>query len=362
MERIFLTLLLSSMFIASAYGQRTTFSMGTDGSGRFLVEEPGDAPPKQFRLSPKALDFTLQIALDEVFEGQIRGTSINYLENDDSKMAVTQTLIGMTSKQVTQMAQKRFELYENTKDETFDALEQLVHFDDLSPEEILALKEQFRNLSREDLENARKIYEEVLAPEQLQQLAELELVENLNNDFPTLNPRAYASLGLSDKQQEELANLLRESKAEIKEAMLALIREMPKLVKEVFASYIASNEDASAEEIEALLQTLPPEEMKKIEDKIQALGEKNLQKQKTTGERFAKKINELLTPQQREKYVNLKKELSAKLERIRKEQTAKQKDKKPEDYEWLKSWKPGDPVPEGAVPPLPPSRFPRALL
>ena len=73
--------------------------------------------------------------------------------------------------------------------------------------------------------------------------------------------------------------------------------------------------------------------MQKTSDKIRTSGEKNFQKQKAIEERLEKKTNELLTAAQREHYAALKKELSETLERVRKEQFAKQEEKKLEDYE-----------------------------
>jgi glutamyl-tRNA reductase len=100
---------------------------------------------------------------------------------------------------------------------------------------------------------------------------------------------------------------------------------------------------------------------------MEKLAKKSQQKQEASIEQIGSRISALLTPQQQEKLAGLKKELSEKAERVRKEQLAKlenkkpEDEKKPEDYEFLKSWKPGDPIPERAVPPPPPRRggFPR---
>jgi hypothetical protein len=335
--------------------------MNLDGSGRIMVIEPGDTPPKQWRLSPQALDFTFQTFFDELLESEIRGMS----KYHNLEAAMTQTLLGMTSEQVTRIAQKQFELHENTKDEAYDILEQLARFDDFAHEEMLVLTQNVREVLREQFENGRKIQEEILTPEQLQRLAALELIMNSENDIPTLNPQSYASLGLSDQQQEELVTIFRESKAELKEITLSMIYGMQELAKEILSPYRTPNEDDSEsfnKKLAMLFETLPQEEIRTIEQKVEAFfAEKSPRKQNAIIERIETKINALLTLQQREQYAKLKKELSEQLELARKEQIAKQKEKKPEDYEWLNSWKPGDPIPEGAVPPLPPSRFPRGL-
>ena len=352
MYRIFLILMGCGMLFDSIYGQNTSLSMLHDGSGYILVKEPGDAPPKQFRISSQALDFFFTTALDEILDSKIRCVvSQCSLTSDDSEMALYQAMLGMSSEQVTQLAQKRFESYENTKENNYDILEQLVHFDDFSPEEVLLLEQNFRQLIRADFENEEKHLKEVLTSEQLQRIAELELVGD--REFPTLNPRAYASLGLSEKQQEELTALLWESKTEILEVQLGMIRGMQKIANEVLADYLTPED--TPEDFDKKIKALPKEEIQKIEDTLKIYAEKILQKQKSTYERIVTKINELLTPQQREKYENLKKEL----EHRQKELIAQQKEKGPVDNSWMDSWNPGDPVPEGAVAPQPPSRFPR---
>ena len=64
----------------------------------------------------------------------------------------------------------------------------------------------------------------------------------------------------------------------------------------------------------------------------------------------------LLTPEQTAKYERILTEWPKKLEQLKTDWLAKQKEKGPEDDAWKKSWKPGDPLPEGAVPPYRPRR------
>ena len=369
MERILLPLLLSSMLAATAYGQSTSLSMNLDGSGRIMVEESGDAPPKNFRLSPQALEFTFQTLFDELLENEIRGISRNTFKQNPVEAAVTQTMLGMTSEQAFLLAKKQYELFENTKDKSYDFLDQLTRFDDLSPEEKLDFGENFSKSLREQFENEDKMLAEVLTPVQLQQLAELEFVSNGGpiQDFPVLNPKAYASVGLSEEQQKELANILRESKTELKEITLSLIYGVKEMAKEVLASYVTSDEEDISMVMAKLYETLSEEEMEKLQEKFESFAIKTFQKQVESMERIGTKIGTVFTPQQREKLAQLKEELSEKSERIRNEQLAKlegkkpEEEKKPEDYEFLKSWRPGDPIPEGTIPPPPPKRFPRGL-
>ena len=74
--------------------------------------------------------------------------------------------------------------------------------------------------------------------------------------------------------------------------------------------------------------------------------------------RLKAKIHALLTKEQTAKLEKLLADWPAKLEQIRADWKAAQAKKKPEDDSWREAWKPGDPVPEGAVPPRPRKAFP----
>ena len=361
MYRIFLTFIVSGMLVAVAYGQQTSINVSVNSEGaiinRIVVSEPGDAPPKEFFLSHQALDFTASTVVDELLESQILGMPRYPFDGNDVEVAATQILLGMTAEQVALLAQRRFEQHENTKDESFDIFGQLTRFDKLLPEEILFLEQRLRFEIQEQDEGTRRIKDEVLTPEQIQLLAELDLVKQAR--FPTLNPQAYASLGLSDKQQEELANLFRESKAEVIEATLAPVRNMRELFQELFNTYGTPGEEFG--EVMKKMTELPEEERTKMNDRIGGMMRESLERNKAVAEQIETRIGELLTPQQRERFANLKK----KLERRWGDQIAKQRERESKGNIWVPgpdSWKPGDPVPEGAVPPRPPGRFPRGLF
>ena len=170
----------------------------------------------------------------------------------------------------------------------------------------------------------------------------------------------YASLELSEKQQEELANLFRESKAEIIEATLAPARNLREVFQEMFNTYGTPGEEFGA--FMNRIAELPEEERTRMNDRvIGGMMRESLERSKAVTEQIETRISELLTPQQRERFANLKKNL----ERRWGDQIAKQRERESKGNIWVPgpdSWKPGDPIPEGAVPPRPPGRFPRGLL
>ncbi len=62
-------------------------------------------------------------------------------------------------------------------------------------------------------------------------------------------------------------------------------------------------------------------------------------------------MNALLTTEQKAKLDKIREDWPKKLEQLRADWKWKQEKKKPEDDSWRDAWKPGDPVPEGAVAP-----------
>jgi len=159
----------------------------------------------------------------------------------------------------------------------------------------------------------------ILLPEQIQKLWEVEWAmrpavdfdpdSNVNNSNP-INFVMYKALALDTEQQKRLDAL----KTEYVQARL-----------ELFKSSLT--------------------------------GKRKFAKEKELAETMRSKLSDMLTETQRTKMeqfrANKPKFLTAQ---------APTSPKKAEDYEWTKSWKPGDPIPEGMLPPPPPvSRFPRLL-
>ncbi len=96
------------------------------------------------------------------------------------------------------------------------------------------------------------------------------------------------------------------------------------------------------------------EERQKIYAEVAAGFDKFKEKSKAFKEQIETRIRGVLTKEQIAKHEKILAEWPAKLETLK----AQQKNAKKPDDSWKKSWKPGDPVPKGAVPPQQRKPFP----
>lgn len=350
MQRIAIVLMFLNLFVFPLQAQQTSLSMLPDGSGRIHVDEP-DGTTKNFRLSPKALDFTLDTSIDLLFDAEFRGAmTYNKFHGSDEDVYTYQQAVGMTPEQIALMAKRQFEAHETTKDAAYAEMDRLTRFDELSPDDVLALETGFRDAVQVELEAKDAILNEVLTPEQLRLLDEIDLAEG------NMNLKAFEVLGLSDEQKRQLDVIRQELMPEMKKDFLAQITAVRDFAKELLEKH-GDGFGNDKEEVEKLLakvfEKLSPEERRDLERKLQTFYEEQEKKNVTRIELAMKKMLALLTPEQKKKFDAIKDRLSKKLDRIRADWQEKQKAKKPEDDSWRDAWKPGDPVPEGAVPPRP---------
>ena len=233
MQRIALVLFFLNFFVFSIRVQQTSISMFPDGSGRIHVDEP-DGMTKDFRLSPKALDFTLATSIDLFIDADSRGAmTYNKFHGNDESVYLYQTAVGMSSEQIALMAKRQFEAHETTKDAYDDDMDRLARFDELSSDEVLALETGFRDGVQVEFEAKAAILNEVLTPEQLRLLDEIALVED------PLNFKAYEVLGLSEEQKRELEAIRQELMPEMKKDLMNQITAVRDFAKELLEKYIA---------------------------------------------------------------------------------------------------------------------------
>ncbi|MGL6197093.1 MAG: hypothetical protein ACRC2T_19960 [Thermoguttaceae bacterium] len=185
-------------------------------------------------------------------------------------------------------------------------------------------------------------FEEVLTPEQLQQMKEYELVapsvlETVYGSdeaamFPTLpNFGAYSALDLSEEQLHQLDAIQAEAEADFK----TQFDELKNILKETGGSLIDPNNE-----------------------KLRDLKAKNAEK----FQNLRLKVHGILTPEQLARLEELESKITTKQKKAA-QSTASETNGDTEPKEWrpdANSWKPGDPLPEDMkVDIKPPTRFPR---
>ncbi len=258
---------------------------------------------------------------------------------------VYQEALGLSADQVTWLAAKEVEWMERSEPLWLQWWPELRRYEMLSPEELANLEERIRQDTRLIFTEGQTVIDEVLTPEQKQRAQELELVlestlpwpsPNLFFDgeeamAPFANLNAYEALGLSDEQNEALTKLQRKSGKELSELM-----------------------EEAAKSMTELWQRSDDETDEKYEKERKALGEKA----KTLKAQIRAKVLALLTKEQVAKLDQLLVDLPKKLKQLEADWKTEQAKKKPEDDAWREAWKPGDPVPEGAVPPRVRKPFP----
>jgi hypothetical protein len=272
------------------------------------------------------MEFFLPLGVSELTAASIQGKmSYAWFYENDEDVAAYQAALGMSADQVTQLAKKQAEM---GKGISTALVERLVRIDELSPEDVSLLDNDFRASIWKDIEIGQASLEATLTPEQLQQMQELDLaLANIDAEatvFPTVNLNAYNVLGLSDGQKKELEKLKNKTEAETIDFMKGYFKETLK----VFQGQALTPEDAEAQ----------------------------IKKGAAMTARIKASVLALLTREQTAKYEQILAEWPKKIEQLKADWLTKQKEKKPEDDEWKKSWKPGDPIPEGAVPPYRPRR------
>ncbi len=257
------------------------------------------------------------------------------------------SLVGISESQQKHLDEKLNRLNDDSFNEAQEKFERVNRWRELSPEELVQADEEVGPFFRTQFEKSDSIFKETLTPPQLQAAREYELtlpsvvsqlVGQISNDpenVPdiTLNFDAYQALDLSDEQKEKLAELQKESDKE----MQPILDDVKKLME------ILLEDQANDKE----------PDMEKLTLKVLAIRDKAASNAKKTKE----KLEQNLTPEQRERLAKIREEMPQKLAKI-KEELAKKKAEPQRDDSWKDAWKPGDPLPEGVEPQQPKRRFP----
>ncbi len=327
MKRIFIILLLCLSALAVSAEPETTVQGKSDGTATVTITTNGPEP-KKYQISQNALQYFMLLAVEENIAAETQGMpAAMRFQKSEEEVAVYQAALGMTAEQVTELAKKRAEHDESMNAAGMDMVDTLVRFDDLSPEELSEFDKKFRTLLQQNSAEEQARLVETLTPAQIQRMQELELVlpsataQMLGNGAEMLmNINAYQALELSDEQKKVLEGIQKEGSKEMVDFTKVFFREYLQMLKD--------GKEPSEEELKAKL-----EQGKAMKARIKA------------------KIHALLTKEQLAKLEKILTDWPKKLESIRADWKLKQENKKPEDDSWRNAWKPGDPVPEGAVPP-----------
>ncbi|MDR3181383.1 MAG: hypothetical protein LBT89_00435 [Planctomycetaceae bacterium] len=217
---------------------------------------------------------------------------------------------GLSAEQIGKFNLALWDLPEFPSNEMIAVWERAGQTDDA--EELAALGQKWENDANENTEKAFQYVSKIVSPEQMLRLRELELQmpSPFGTNDPYMNFGAYEGLNLTDEQKDILGQLKEE-----------FLKEQEKFFR---------GEKSGA-----------GEHRKKIKTAIDAV---TVKIKKMLNEEQTKKLAKLLA--NRPQFLIGTTLLIG---------TAK---KKKEDDSWKKSWKPGGPIPEGAVPPRPKGRFP----
>ena len=284
----------------------------------------------------EAMAYLMPIMIDEVMQAESQGqTAIFRFTNGQSNEEIVAygAALGISAEQ-----QEVFSALRQDFQESFDkfqsaAMSEMVRFNEMTPDEVTDLGNDFRKNVQTIITDAQTDFDEILSPEQKQRAQELELVMpsmfdnspffKTNEGIPITNLTSYEALGLSDEQ-----------KAEMKKIQEKHGKELADLMKEGAQTAIAANfsDDEAAKTKLAFLRTKG--------SVIQA--------------RIRARILSVLTKEQRAKLEKIREDLPKKLKKLVENAKAKKKDEKPGGEAWKpdeNSWKPGDPLPESAIPP-----------
>lgn len=250
-----------------------------------------------------------------------------------------QHFIGLTPAQELHLGPQLDALEEKYNQTGRDYIEQLNNWQNLSPEALGKLEDEFVAFYDQGLSEASTIVQGTLTPEQIQKAQMHALtVPSMMSQFLgepfMLNFSALEALDLSEEQKEKLAKVQEEMKSETDEFF--------KELTDTLQTLLPKNGEEPSEELQ-----------KKIMETVGKLQEKG----KSLAKKHQTQAEGILTKEQKEKLDTIREEMPKKLAEIR-EEIAKKAKENPEDESWKDSWKPGDPLPEGAVPPPRKPRFP----
>ncbi len=253
-------------------------------------------------------------------------------ENDK---AFYHSQLDISEAQSSLLEERVLELENQFNDRFVGLVHRVKNWRELPPEELPELEEEFFGTLTMGWDAFDAAHREILTPEQLERAKELDLAlpSPIFGDLDlVVNFAAYEALGLNEEQNEKLAEIQNEMASE----QQRFADEFKDFLKKAFAGQITDETEIN-------------EGTAKIVNEAQARTKK-----------IREAIREILTPEQRKRLDEIREEVPKKLQAFR-EALKKKQAENPEDDSWKKSWKPGDPMPEGAVPPRRPSRFPRGF-
>ena len=200
------------------------------------------------------------------------------------------------------------------------------------PAEIDKLGEELADIFEKVIKDHGEVLGKELTPEQYGKFRELRLINSsTNKDYGVLfDFGQYASLDLTDEQRRK--------------------------IDEIRVDY--------TRDFQPLAKKLMEVQEKRMEQWAETGDFKNSEELKKMQEEAEKPIIQLNAATRARVLALLTKEQTAKLERIlagAPKYLARRVGLIKEDEEWKKSWKPGDPIPEGAVPDRPHGIFPMGL-
>lgn len=256
-------------------------------------------------------------------------------------------LIGLSEAQSAHLDSQQSMIFQENYGKTFmDRQERLLHWTELSADEFNQLENEYIASHRKARNDAEAIYREALTPIQFQNVMEYELAVppcfsyffgDADDDVVLLNLSAYEALDLSEEQKKMMQEFQKALDAQWKD----FFEEYMEFASESFALMQSSTQEGLSEENKQNL-------VKKLE--------KLTERKKSISQKNRKTINEILTQEQKDRLAALREEMPKKLAAIR-EELAKQVAESSDDS-WKDSWKPGDPLPEEAVPSQREPRFP----
>ena len=292
------------------------------------------AKEEEFALNPgpSTVIRYFQFAIQKEQQGK---TLMSRLDGADSTVYLE--MVGLSDTQRKHINDKSLEFMLKMKAGAGEAVRQLNRWQELSPEELTAAEDQFFDSYSEAMDDFDSQIRGTMTPVQLQKTLEYELAtpspflsDLLKNEEHSMNFAAYDALDLTDEQKKEIDNIKGETNRETE----PIFSELKNLATEL----LSDPTKEPSESVQAKLMT-----------KLTELREKA----KTLVKKSQEKVREKLTTEQREKLDSIREEHAKKIAKIKEEL-----EKKAKDDSWKDAWKPGDPLPEGAVPPVKERRFP----
>lgn len=265
------------------------------------------------KFMPRSFGLTVQITAD--------GKTLNSMFIEHGDYPDMQQFLGTTDEQYQAFSDFMFGTRTAYQAEMRPLFEQLAAEND--PEKIAELVDTFQTHILAMIDNAEVKAAEILTPEQILKIRELELHRNQimeQEGFPIYSFEGYEALNLTPEQQKQLH--------EIRDGFR---KEQAELIEQFSKTQPKPGEKLSKQEME--------KRMKQIRG-ILDQGKKLMVRMKM-------KVRTILTKEQSSKLEDLLKKTPEAFTNMMKRQGAPPPkiDEKKYD-EWKKSWKPGDPIPE----------------